>query len=329
MTSFLRRLCLCLLVAMTTVVTAESAHAQGKPGGGSSDEASERFRAGVGFYKARDYTAALVEFKRAYELAPNYRVLFNLGQTSQELNDYASALNAFEQYLAEGGKEVDAKRRAQVEGWIAELKKKVGTLTIETNVEGAEILVDDISVGTAPLDKPIVVNAGRRKLSATATDHTPVQRKIDVAGQDEKTIKLELVPTNVKKDEPQPPPPPPPPPSDPEIPVAAWVVLGVTGAAAIATGVMGGLALSARSDLDDELAKFPGNPAAIEDAQSKTKSFAIGTDVAGAITIAGAVTTGIIIGVALSGSGSPDAETEKTAVRAHVGPTGFVIEGGF
>ncbi|NUO50729.1 MAG: PEGA domain-containing protein [Polyangiaceae bacterium] len=328
MTSLLRRLCLSLLVATTTVASVGTAYAQGKPAG-SSDEASERFRAGVGFYKTRDYAAALVEFKRAYELAPNYRVLFNLGQTSQELNDYASALNAFEQYLAEGGKEVDAKRRAQVEGWIADLKKKVGTLSIETNVEGAEILVDDVSVGTTPLDKPVVVNAGRRKLSATATDHTPVQRMIDVAGQDEKTIKLELVPTNVKKDQPPPPPPPPPPPAEPEIPVAAWVVLGLTGAAGIATAVMGGLALSARSDLDDELAKFPGNRTAIEDAQSKTKSFAIGTDVAGALTIAGAAATGIIIGVALSGSGSADTEAEKTAVRLDVAPTGFVIQGGF
>ncbi len=304
-----------------------SAHAQGKPGAPTSDEASTRFRAGVAFYKGGDFAAALVEFKRAYELAPNYRVLYNLGQTSQELNDYAAALSAFEQYLREGGKEVDAPRRAKVGEWIDDLNKKVATITVETNVEGAEILVDDVPVGTTPLGDAVVVNAGRRKLAATAPGHTPVQRMIDVAGTDERKVKLELVPVDANKDKPQPEPPKQPEPvqESREVPVAGWVVLGLTGATGIATGIFGGLALSARGDLDDELAKFPGNASAIEDAQSKTKSLAIATDVLGAVTIAGAATTAIIIGVALSGSDEP-AEKEQNAVRWHVGPTGVLFE---
>ena len=44
----------------------------------NSAKAGEHFGAGVEFYKNRDYAAALVEFKRAYELDPHHRVLFNL-----------------------------------------------------------------------------------------------------------------------------------------------------------------------------------------------------------------------------------------------------------
>ncbi|MBL9024850.1 MAG: PEGA domain-containing protein [Myxococcales bacterium] len=297
-----------------------------KPAEKGADEASERFRAGVAFYKSRDFEAALVEFKRAYELEPNYRVLFNLGQTSQELNDYASALKSFRQYLSEGGKEVDAARQKKVSGWIEDLEKKVATVTIETNAEGAEILVDDVVVGKAPLDEPVIVNAGRRKLAASAKGYTPTQRVIDFAGSDEKTVSLELV--AIEKDRPPPPPPPLPPPpatSETEIPVAAWVVLGLTGAGAVTTAVLGGLAVSARGDLDEELARFPGNAAAIEDAQSKTKTLAIATDVLGGLTVAGAVTTGILFGVALSGSG----EAEQPEVTAFVTPTGVVLGGSF
>ena len=85
-----------------------------------SEEASQRFRSGVAFYKDKDFAAALVEFKRAYELVPNYSVLYNLGQTGRELKDYAAALEAFEQYLDEGGARVAPARHKEVAAAIVE-----------------------------------------------------------------------------------------------------------------------------------------------------------------------------------------------------------------
>lgn len=319
------------LLAPTLTRPAWAADGKAKPadkGAGDkpaeSDEASERFRAGVGFYKDGDFTAALVEFKKAYELAPNYRVLFNLGQTSQELKDYASALTSFERYLREGGKEIDAARQKKVQAWVDDLKKKVGTLTIET-AEGAEILVDDVPVGIAPLPEPVVVNAGRRKLAASLSGHAPVQRMVDVTGTEQLTVKLELTKIEAPRPEPGPEPAkqPPPPPPEPETPVAAWVMLSVTAASAIATGVMGGLALSARSDLDAELATFPGNRAAIDDAQSSTQSFSLAADVLAGVTVAGAAATVILFVVSGGDSGDPAAPVEgesSVSVRAGPGP---------
>ncbi len=323
------RILLFAWVLLGFAAPAVAADPKSKPSAAAKEQASGHFRAGVGFYKNGDFTAALVEFKRAYELEPNYRVLFNLGQTSQELNDYAAALSAFERYLEEGGKEIDAARRAKVDGWVRELVKKVARVTIETNVEGAEILIDDVPVGHAPLDAPVLVNAGRRKFAATAPGHTPTTRAVEVAGKDERTVKLELVEVKAKEDpRPDPRPPPPPPPKETEIPAAAWVMLSVTGASAIVTGVMGGLALSARGGLDDELGRFPGNAAAIADAQGETKRFAIATDVMGAVTILSAATTGIIFGVALT-SGGGESEEKKADVSAGVGPAGFALRGRF
>jgi hypothetical protein len=297
----------------------------------ASGEASERFRAGVDFYKSGDFTAALVEFKRAYELAPNYRVLFNLGQTSQELNDYASALRAFEQYLAEGGKEVDAKRKKEVEGWIASLKKKVGRVRFEASVDGAELSVDDTPVGTSPLEDVVLVNAGRRKFGATAGGHTPSSRVVEIAGGDEPTVLLELVPIEAPKtvivpvDRPGP--------TETRIverssSPAPWVALSITAAAAIGTGVFGGLALAAGSERDDELATFPGDAAAVSDAADRTATFALATDVLAGITIAGAVTTVVLFVV--TGDDEP-AETVPDAARIepYVGPTGFGLVGRF
>jgi hypothetical protein len=316
-----------LLVLVTSLAVGAFAVPEMAEAQQGSDEASQRFRAGVAFYKSKDYPAALVEFKRAYELAPNYRVLYNLGQTSQQLNFYADALKAFQQYLAEGGKEIDASRKVSVESAIIELQTKVGSITIETNAEGAEISIDDLPAGIAPLDKPVIVNAGRRKFSATAKGYLPVTRVIEVAGSDTSTVKLEL--TKIQKDTPRPDPidPKPKPPAEHEIPVSAWVMLGATGAAGVVTGVMGGLALSARGELDDALGTLPGNKTTIEEAQKKTQTFSITTDVFIGVTAAAAVTTVILFAVDFGPSEEPAVAAPKASLR--VAPGGLTFSGSF
>ena len=90
-------------------------------------------------------------------------------------------------------------------------------------------------------------------------------------------------------------------------------MLGITGASVVATGVLGGLALAAESDLDEELTRFPGDPAAISDAQDRTSAMAIGADVMLGVTAAGAITTVVLFIV----TGVSD---EPTAVEVPEGP---------
>lgn len=299
-----------------------------------SVEASERFRRGVKLYKDGDFVAALVEFKRAYELEPNYRVLYNLGQTSSGLKDYAAALQAFEQYLDEGGKEIAAARRKEVEASIEELKSKVGSLTITTNVEGAEIQIDDVVVGVSPLDGPVLVNVGRRRVVATLTGHSPARRVLEVAGTDELDVELELIDLEAAEGAaptPTPTPKPPTPPADSGPPVAGIIALTVTGASAVVTGILGGLALSAQGDLDDALAAFPGDPVAIQDAQSKTSTFATATDVMIGVTSALAVTT-VVLFIVDPGSGTESGSRERSgavALSLSPTPTGILLNGAF
>ena len=78
------------------------------------DDAQRRFQRGVELYKEGDFGGALVEFKRAYELVPSYKILYNLGQVSYQRHDYASALRYFRQYLGEGDQAIAVDRQAQV-----------------------------------------------------------------------------------------------------------------------------------------------------------------------------------------------------------------------
>ena len=285
---------LAALVASTAVFAPASARADDdaarKVAAPPSEEASQRFRSGVAFYKDKDFAAALVEFKRAYELVPNYSVLYNLGQTGRELKDYAAALKAFEQYLDEGAARVAAARHKEVAAAIDELKHKVGTLKIGSSVDGAAIVLDDVPIGAAPLAAPVVANVGRHKVAASLAGYTPAQIVVEVAGMTETPVtldlpKIEVAPVVVVA---------PQAPVKLGTPVIVWVMLSTTVAAGVAAGVTGGLALSARGGLKTALAAFPGDPTAITAAQGKTRTLAITTDVLGGITIAGAVTTVVL-----------------------------------
>lgn len=309
---------------LAPIVAFEGAAFAQPAGQTKEDEAYEHFKRGVAFYKDADFTAALVEFKRAYEIAPSYKVLYNLGQTSRELRDYATALNAFDQYLTESGTDPglddkEKQKREKAEAYVKELRPKVAIVTIQVNVPGAEVLVDDVPIGETPLHKPVFMNAGRRKVTINKSGYNPNQRFVDVGGTDEKTVKIELVaigqpdPNGGKKGGSGTVKPP-----EPGLSPVPFVMLGLTGATGIATAILGARALSLHGDYEDELAKFPGNATAIEDARSSSKDFALGADILGGVTIAAAAAT-VVLFVALAPSSSEDPAKDEKAPEPKVG----------
>ncbi len=334
------RAVLCSFLASVAIppgaARAEDAQAEGR----------SHFRRGVDFFKEGDYRAALIEFKRAYELAPNYKVLYNLGQTSLELQDYASALRSFERYLADGGKEIAAARRTQIEGEIDRLRKRVARVEVTTNVTDAEVFVDEVSVGRTPLAAPIMVSAGRRKFSASKSGVTTA-RTVDVAGGDTITVSLEIIeptsalpvpapaqrpadtarPTAKIGDSNRPPvtltlpvPPPEPPPSNTGLYIGITAT-GVLAAATVATGIF---AISAKKDFDNTVGRFGVDAQAVSDARSKTRTLAVVTDILGGATI---VAGGITVVLAAGGGGS--SKERARALQLDVTPTGLLASGRF
>ena len=103
------------------------------------DEAKAHVKSGAELYDENNFRGALVEFQRAYELAPSYKIMFNIAQVQMELADYAGALTAYSRYLSEGGPDVPANRRSEVVIEIERLKGRVGSIAVQT-VAGAEVL---------------------------------------------------------------------------------------------------------------------------------------------------------------------------------------------
>ncbi len=191
MTPF-RALLTTLLVVGTILLSVPVAFAQDQE---ALTEARTRFTRGLELYEAGDYEAALAEFTRAYEVAPHFAVLYNIAQVKAQLVRYPEAVETFERYLAEGGDQIAAPRRAEVEEELRRLGALIGRIALVVeNPERATVYVDDTEIGRTPLGSPLRVSAGRHVIEVRAEGFLPTRRLVTVAGGEEETLHVALDP---------------------------------------------------------------------------------------------------------------------------------------
>lgn len=288
------------------------------------EEARARFQAGVQLFHEGSLDAALAEFRKAYQLAPSFRVLYNIAQVQAELHDYVEALKSFRQYLGEGGAEVPADRRTQVEGEIQKLERRVSVLEISTNVSGAAILIDDVPVGTTPLGAPLLVNAGTRRITATRAGRVTTARSLTVAGGDRTAVRIDLPELAAAG--------PALPASLPAAPAAdrpprtkMWVALAVTAALGVGAGTFALMTQQAKKDFDAELNRFPTTLADVDKARKRMVLNAAITDGLAAATL---LSAGVTVYFAVA---KRDLEPERRQARIRLAPTlgGLTVYGRF
>lgn len=291
-----------------------------------------RYKQGVKLFEEQDFNAALLEFRKAYELAPNYKVAYNIGQVYYQIQNYAKALQWFERYLSEGTKEIQADRRAEVQKEIDELKRRVGHLELSSDLRDVEVSIDDEPVGKTPFAEPLVVSAGRRKISASKQGYAPFSQTIEMTGQETKKLQLKLIELAPTPGPTSPPPPastpvaPPPPKEAPsKFTTGSWIGLGAAGVLGVGAVVTGVMALGAADDAKKTL--YAGsNRADADDKNDRRKTLAITTDV-----LAGAAVLTAGITLALTLSRSPEGSTARANRTLTVGasPRGAWLQGQF
>lgn len=330
MTRLQSALVLCCALACTAraqIVIAQSTPAD-KPSDTTKEEASAHFKRGAELFQDGLYRAALVELRRAYEIAPNYRVLYNIAQTHVALGEFVEAIRAYEGYLSEGGPNVSGSRRAEIEAELGQLRHNTATLSVHVNRAGALVTLDDKNVGAAPLAQDLSVSVGRHEISARAEDGSSASAQVDVAGGDRKEVVLELVAARVTA-----------------LPIAAnvavpakpkltqrqkWAVGVLSSAGALAvTG--GGLALSAKFAHDDYQRKLdarPGSPEAIDNARDRLWRTSLTADVMfGAALLSGA--GGLVLLFLKDRHREEKRDAKRIDVHVGFGPRTFVAEGRF
>jgi hypothetical protein len=193
-------------IILLSVISASSltsdALAQAGPGNatvpvteGEQAEARQRYTRGLQLVKEGNYPAALIEMQRAYVLNPSYKIQYNLGQIQAHLSDAAAAVTAYERYLSEGGTEVPPPRATEVIQEIRRLRSRVGSVDLTVKGEGADVLIDDVTIGRSPFAKRILLNIGQHRFVAAQPGKDPVARVMAIAGEDVLTLDLNLANT--------------------------------------------------------------------------------------------------------------------------------------
>jgi hypothetical protein len=291
-------------------------------------DAAKHFQRGVALYSEADYHAALVEFKRAYGLAPNAAVLYNVGETEYQLQDYAAALTTFRRYLLESGP--TESHRAEVESSVEVLRSRVGHLSIETVPAGAEVTIDDQVAGKTPIDEPILVSIGHRKVVASMAGRPPVTRFVDVAADDNVSLSLPLpspadgtqvsgqsqpaaVPSDAQSVSHG---------SGPAIRIVGWVATGALAAGAVTFGL---LANKEAGNLTTARNSFPTTSAVLNHDASLTTTYSV---IADSLTAAAVVIGGITLFSTVSSlSSSPTAARGgRPGARVMLGPASARVE---
>lgn len=290
------------------------------------DDAREHFQRGVDFYKSDSFDAALDEFKQAYELAANYRVLFNIGQVQLERRDYVAALTAFQNYLELGSKDISAERREQVERDVNVLNQRVAHLRIKSTVNDAEVAVNGVPVARTPMAASVLVNPGLVHLSVRKDGYRTSSQTFTLAAAETKVVVADLqLEGNASPSAPDPAleqrqsESPPPSSLSHRSYTRAWIGLGVTGGLAVATTVLALRAHQLNNELDQRLDTFPGDARAIDSARSSVKHYALATDIVGGCAAAA-------LGLTLYFAASPSTEGSPTKLSLTTFPGGTGLQ---
>jgi hypothetical protein len=251
-------------------------------------EAKQRFDRGYELYDEGEYSLALIEFTRAYELVPNYRVLYNIGQVNIQLGQYANARRALKEYLQKGGDELSNDRRTSVTKDLEMLDRRTAFLMITSNVTGAEVLVDDVVVGKTPLEAPLLVDAGVHRVTLRRSGYQQKTNRIILAGGDQQSVPFPLeavqegkqtivVRERAKQDGYQ------------TLMIAGWATTGALAAGAVITGIMGA---GEAKELEDLRKSDPTEVSDFESRLDRTKSRASSLLLASDVFSGAAIITG-------------------------------------
>lgn len=326
--SFSRHIAATLLAVSFSAVApssfaADPAAPAAAPDANAVEEAGRRYDRGLKFYAEGEYRLAVIEFERTYELVPDYRVLYNIGQVRIQLSDYARARIALERYLKEGADQIKPDREQAVKNDLEMLGNRTATLKVAVNPEGVEVLIDGQSVGVTPLAEPVLLNAGEHnvELRKAGFQQQVLRRTLAGSDQGELTVTLEALPAGSA-------------PAGalaetpkaivaPRSTTAMWIGWAVTGglaAGAITTGIIGN---KTADDLEKQLGERDISKAELTSTSNKAKMLLTVSD---ALTAGAIVAGGVSLYLTLRSPSKSDA-SDQTRVGLNLSGSGVRLVG--
>ncbi len=179
---FTRSICL-LLLALTVAGIPRTARADDEPSSAGSleHERAEKLKSeGDDAMQRLAYDQALELYNKSFQIEPSPALYYNRGRALQALARFPEALEQFEAFERDAPVELKA-RVPKLGELIAGVKRRVSTLTVHCNVNGARVSVRRRGQGKTPLD-PLRLNAGSAIVEVTADGYHSFSKTVTLPG---------------------------------------------------------------------------------------------------------------------------------------------------
>jgi hypothetical protein len=137
--------------AVASVPTA--AFAQPAPTAEEVQQAQARWSEGKAAFEAGNFEAARLAFKQAYSVLPHPAFLQNIGEAELRTGRMVEAARHLSQYLRTASS--SATQREAAKKSLQKAAERLASVVVETNVDDAEVRVDDEVVGRSPLGSAV------------------------------------------------------------------------------------------------------------------------------------------------------------------------------
>lgn len=286
---------------------------------------------GVAATKREDWKTAHARFLEAWKLNNKHvQIAANLGWAEFQLGMYRDAAEHLNYFLKATPTTADQADRKHIQAMFDQVRKRVGELKVKVNIHGAWVFLDKRPLGCSPMKIPVFVEAGPHLLEARIDGYATAKSSIDVnEGAGLRTVELKLVEGGsgeeardekvaVKIEKPK----------GGTNKVVMYSGLGLTGAAAIVTGVFAGFAISQRlehsrlyNDFNDCVSK--NNEA---DCRNEMKNVSNKWAFNANVALGAGIVTGILGASVFSywyAMRTPSGQKNTTAVGINAGPGGI------
>ncbi len=249
--------------------------------------AKAAFREGTALFHDGRFEEAALKFRKANTLNPNWKLLYNIGQSEASAKHHGLALQAFEEYLSEGGDDIGEPRRSELAEEISRLRGIVGEVSVKAP-DGAVIFVNGRRRGTAPLPGSMPVPAGKLNTIKIEQDGEIIlEREVRVGSG--RSIKVDALasqtselPPNDQHEEPASEEAFGVPTDSPKAPdklkIGGWILVGVGGAVLVGSAVTGGMAMKLDGELEDACPNLDCAPNRHDDVD-KLRRLSVASDV--------------------------------------------------
>jgi hypothetical protein len=160
-------------------------------------DARKHYEAGAALYEVNNYEGSLTEYRAAYDLSKEPRVLRAVAVCQKDLRRYSEAIASIDKLLVEA-KDLEPEFLEKVNADREILLPLTGLVTIEVSEPGAELSVDGRVVGVSPLATEVRVDVGERTFLAKKATMVDATAKVSIVGASKATVKLAMEPVDKK-----------------------------------------------------------------------------------------------------------------------------------